>query len=149
MPETPEISDAARLLAKGSRVTLANGAEAEIVLTVPVLMAIEERYGSIEGFTEAWSTHVRGKIFGHLAFLFSETLGVSHEEAVELIDSKRLAEYMEAVVAALNEALPQASAQEVVAAGGNGRAARGGFRGAAGSGSRSRSTTFRPNSSAG
>lgn len=106
-------SERKRLLARGSKVTLANGAVVNLVFTARSVAEIEDEYGSLEDYTDVLRVATRGRMTRHLAFTLHVLTGVNREEALDLIDLKRLNEYFDAIGAALAEALPEPSEEEM------------------------------------
>lgn len=99
-----EPTDAQRLLARGVSVELANGASHEFRFTARTVARIENDYGSFDAFAAA----MRAKPINSLAYVIHVTLGVSQDDAVDLIDTRRLNEFSAAMNAAINEAFPEA-----------------------------------------
>lgn len=103
----------ARLLARGTTVELANGATVELVFRAPAVLLIEDEYGSIEDYSDAMKAASKGKMIRNLAFTLHAILGQPFEVAVGLIDLGKLDTYFEAIFAALAEALPEPSDEEL------------------------------------
>jgi len=139
-----EATDARRLLAQGTPITLADGSSRSLVIQARALAQIEDRYGCLDAYIGALKPATGGKLFHHLAFTFSVCLGVSEDEAWDLMDTRLLESYVAAIGAAMQEALPMEEANPS----GNGVAAPAGASpGAATSGSPSPSGTSLPSSS--
>jgi hypothetical protein len=94
-----EISDP--LLAEGKLITLVGGEQRQLVLRNRALRAIERRYGSMRNFIEG----MRETYFDQLAFLFSLAFTVTEDQALDMIDSRRIQEYVTTVTEVLMEAL--------------------------------------------
>lgn len=108
----PEMTDQMRaelrrMIAKGSDIELADGTNVTVVFTARMMGAVEAEYGSIQAYLEALRQGNGGKIYTLLAWTFSKVCKVSQDQAWDLIDSKRLGEYMEALTTALVESMPE------------------------------------------
>lgn len=97
-----EITDAQRLRGKGSQVQLADGATHEIRFSNRSLAQIEDDYDGLEAFAQV----LQRKPFKTMAYVISLTLGVPSDQAIDLVDSRRVKEYIDATGAALEAALP-------------------------------------------
>lgn len=97
-----------RLVAKGSDLTLIDGATVTVVYSARKLAQIEEDYGSLDAYWAAIGEGTAGKFFRHLAYTIGLVLGMSPDDAYDLIDTRRVREYMAAIAAALVEAMPEA-----------------------------------------
>ena len=110
----PEAGDTRRLLARGVAVTLADGAVHEIRFPARLLARMEDDYDGLENFADA----LRRKPFRTVGYVLHLTLGAPPDRAVDLIESRRMGEYVIAIGEALEEALPEQDQ-------GNGKAAPG------------------------
>lgn len=103
------ITDGARLLAAGHPITLLDGRSANVRFGFRGLLMLEEHFGSLPAVQNAISSDGTGKALEPIARLVSAGLageGLSYDELVDLLDPRCLAEYVAAVGAALEEALP-------------------------------------------
>jgi hypothetical protein len=99
MPESPD--DGRRLLARGHSITLADGAVHQVSLRNRHLTRIEDDYGSLDEFAEA----LRRKPFNGLAYVIGLTLGVSKDEAIDLVNTQSVRQDLSAIGDAIAEAL--------------------------------------------
>lgn len=95
--------DGRRLMARGMEMTLANGSVHTVKFTSRAMARIEDDYGSLEAFTEV----LKDKPFNSVAYVIHLTLGVGMDQALDLVDSKRVRDYFQAIGAAMEEALPE------------------------------------------
>jgi hypothetical protein len=108
-----------RLIARGSDMTLANQDVLTVVFTPRLMAKIEDDYGSLNAYWDAIGEGTTGKWFHHLTYTLELVGGYTHDEALDLIDPKRTREYMDALGAALLEAMP-AAPEEVDSGNGSG-----------------------------
>lgn len=113
-------SEIQRLLAQGTEVTFTDGSSARLVLHARAMAAIEDHYGSLDEYFAALRAATGGKLYHHLAYTFQVTLGIPESKVWELIDTRQTMAYMAAIGNAINEAMPEAKAED---AQGNGTAA--------------------------
>lgn len=106
-----------RLLARGSDVVLADGATVTIVYAARSFAAIEVEYGSLNAYMEAIQRGTGGRIFHDIAYTLGLVLRQSVDQVWDLIDTRRISDYLEAMSAALLEAMPP---QEAAAGNGGG-----------------------------
>lgn len=102
-------SDSDRLLAAGAPITLIDGREVRLRYGMRAMKNLEDELGSIEAVHEA--VNGTGKKFGPLVTVIY--CGLSHEQIeqddlFDLLDTRRLEEYSEAIGAAFHEAFPAA-----------------------------------------
>jgi hypothetical protein len=97
-----------RLIARGSDLVLADGSTVTIVYSARSFARIEAEYGSLNAYMTALSEGTGGKLFGLLAFTLGLILGQPVDRVWDLIDVRRLNDYIEAMGAALIEAMPPA-----------------------------------------
>ncbi len=97
-----EITDATRLLGRGQQITLAGGATHEVRFTNRSLVRIEDDYDGLEDFAAA----VQRKPFRTVAYVIHLTLGVPLESAIDMVDTRRMKEYIDTIGSALEAALP-------------------------------------------
>lgn len=114
MSENPD-GDSRRLLASGTKMELADGAVHTVKFTNRSLAKLEEDFGSLEAFTDV----MKAKPFGTVAYVISLTLGCPYEHALDLVETKRVAEYYKAISAALEDALPEPDQGNLTAAKGS------------------------------
>lgn len=119
------VSDAARIAGQGEKITLADGRTLRVRYPMKAMLAIEERWGSINAIQALVGIDEKGaavgKVFGPLIDLLE--IGLAHEnlgrdELLDLTDPAQLNSYWEAVGRALHQALPDAGE---AAARGNGQ----------------------------
>lgn len=111
MSENPD-ADARRLLAQGTEIILADGAVHTVRFSNRSLARIEDDYGGLEAFTSV----LKDKPFGSAAYVISLTLGVPYEQALDMVDTRKVADYYKAIAAALEEALPEPDQGNLAAA---------------------------------
>jgi hypothetical protein len=103
-----------KLLNRGADVQLVgpNGEpiSGTIRFTSRMLASIEEDYGSLEAYTSA---PAEGKVFGHVAYTFRLCFEFGEDEVWDRIDSTQLNEYEKAIGAALVQAMPAPSEEEM------------------------------------
>ena len=97
-----EITDGQRLLGRGTTIKLADGAAHEIRFSNRALVRIESDWGSLSAFAEG----IRSKPFSTIAYAIHLTLGVTQEQAIDLVDTRHIKAYCDAVGSALELALP-------------------------------------------
>ena len=95
-----------RLLARGTDIELRNGDVLTVVLTARELALIELEYGSLLAYMDLVAASVGGKVFNLLAFTLGMLLRQPADRMWDLIDTRRLREYTDALAAALTEAMP-------------------------------------------
>lgn len=95
-----------RLIARGSDLVLADGSTVTIVYSARTFALIEAEYGNLSAYMGALAQGTGGKLFGQLAFTLSLILSQPIDRVWDLIDTRRLNEYIEAMGAALIEAMP-------------------------------------------
>lgn len=107
------VTDGSRLLAAGHPITLADGRSVNVRFGFRGLLMLEEHFGSLTAVQGVIQTddegNVTGKAFEPVARLITAGLaseGIDYEQALDLLDPRQLAEYVIAVGAALEEALP-------------------------------------------
>lgn len=115
----PEVASAEikRLLARGSDIELANGDVVTLVYTARMLARIEVEYGSLNAYLADVQLGTGGRIFHALAFTLGLALRQPVDRVWDLIDTRRLADYVSGMGAALLEAMPP---QEAAAGNGGG-----------------------------
>lgn len=109
LPDDQEDTRAAairRLLAKGTDIVLRDGSVLELVLTPAMLARLEIEYGSLSDFSLALQANMRGRLFHHVSFVLAMAMKTSQERMLEQMDSRRIGQYLDAITAALIEALP-------------------------------------------
>lgn len=103
------VTDGSRLLAAGHPVTLIDGRSVTVRFGFRGLLMLEEHFGSLPAVQNAISSDGTGKALEPIAHLVAAGLcaeGLSYDDLVDLLDPRQLAEYVSAVGAALEEALP-------------------------------------------
>lgn len=95
-----------RLLARGSDLELANGDSVTLVYTARLFARIEVEYGSLNAYLQDIQQGTQGKIFHAIAFTLSLVLRMPVDKVWDLIDTRRLSDYVAAMGAALLDAMP-------------------------------------------
>ena len=81
------------LLSLGQPVTLANGEVRRLRFGMKELVQLERRFDSLQKFMDS----LRERPFGTLAAVFAIVFHVTEDEAMELVDPKRLNAYFDAI----------------------------------------------------
>lgn len=107
------ITDADRLVAAGRPITLADGSIVRLRFGFRGLLALEESFGSLTAVEEILSqvAEGKGKLLDPLVRLLAAGLvseGLGFDAVADRLDIARLESYVEALVVALEEALPAA-----------------------------------------
>lgn len=102
---TPSNSDGQLLLAAGVTVQVltAAGEPADVDLRFKsrALARLETEFGSLDDFADT----LRRQPINTVAVVFQVTMGVSKDQALDMIDTRQLSAYLDAIGAALAEAL--------------------------------------------
>lgn len=119
-------SETKHLLADGAMVELIgpDGSlmDVQIVFRAGPLARLEDAFGGLDAFSEA----VKKKPFGTVADVLSVCIGVKRDEALAMIDTRRISEYIDAIGDALAEALGPQDGDSGNAEAPAGNASRGG-----------------------
>lgn len=103
-----EITEGQRLLALGQPVTLADGTQARIVFTARALLAMEEKYGSLDAYFTTVAGGSKKALLAAVVHTLQVTLSLPLETAVDYVDTRHLNAYVKAINDAIAEALPPA-----------------------------------------
>jgi len=107
------VSDSARLLAKGTQVTLKDGSTQALVFDFEAIAMLEDRYGSLDAFVAILQG--TGKRFTAIKDAMVAALshtGMPADKIVKLLEFKQFQQYVEALSAAFNEGMPEATGQQ-------------------------------------
>ena len=107
-------SDAARVLAKGTAVTLKDGSIKALVFDFEAVAMLEDKYGSLDEFVAVLQG--QGKRFTAIKDAMVAALahtGMTAAEISKLLEFKQFQNYVEALGAAFYEGMPEGMAGDV------------------------------------
>jgi hypothetical protein len=106
-------SDAARVLARGTEITLKDGSTQALVFDFEAIAMLEDKYGSLDDFVAILQG--KGKRFTAIKDAMVAALahtGMAPDKIVKLLEFKQFQQYVEALGAAFAEGMPEGTADQ-------------------------------------